>query len=63
VKPSALTGYMLLSQREAVVTVSNTKPILLPPSSVFNRLVRDTSVLYIYPAVSFHTPRACSSAG
>jgi len=49
VKPSALTGYMLLSQREAVV-ISNTVPILLPAPPVFNPLVSDTSVLYINPA-------------
>jgi hypothetical protein len=51
VKPSALTCYMLLSQREAVM-VSNSVPILLPAPPVFNPLVSDTSVLYINPAAS-----------
>jgi hypothetical protein len=62
VKPSALTDYMLLSQREAVMVLQH-KPILLLASPVFNQLVRDTFVLYINPAASSATPRACSSAG
>jgi hypothetical protein len=55
VKPSALTGYMLLSQREAVVVLQH-RPILLPDSPVFNWLVRDTFVVYINPAASSHNP-------
>jgi hypothetical protein len=45
VTPSALTGYMLLSKREAVMFLFITWPILLLASLLFNRLVRDHVVM------------------
>ena len=45
VKPSALTGYMLLSQRKAAMILLIVGPILLLASPVFNRLVRGHVVM------------------
>jgi hypothetical protein len=55
VKPSALTDYMLLSQREAVMVLQH-RSILLLAAPVFNRVVSYTSMLYINPAASSRNP-------
>jgi hypothetical protein len=53
VKPSALTDYLLLSQRFSVVT-SDIGPIVLPASPVFNQVVSTLSLLYIIRAANPH---------